>query len=186
LLPNTRVILRDANGNIVAETTTDADGFDILTEFAPGQDDVLEFVDPTTDEIIGSIRNLDFDIGTVLVDRDQRGLPPVSAGTITITKTAKVSIVDIGESVPYQIILTNRCDADVGPLTVVDSLPKGLAYVKGSATLVGVTIVPGVDGRQLRIQNVVVPANWGGRDYPFSARSGERTVERSGEYRISD
>lgn len=54
---------------------------------------------------------------------------------IRVTKTARPSIVQIGDTVRYEIVVTNESDSTMTDLRIVDNPPTGFAYVPGSASL---------------------------------------------------
>ncbi len=159
LLPGVIVELRDPDGNLIAETITDADGFYELTNFAVGFDYIVSFIDPDTDEVLATIEDLDFPGGTVLTDQNAAIVPSIPVTSLEITKNALIRDVVIGGTAPFEIVVSNNTDVVVGPVTIVDRLPVGLVYTPDSATLDGAPIVPTVDGRMLTFTGVEVPAS---------------------------
>ncbi|KPH92783.1 hypothetical protein AMS58_20840, partial [Pseudoalteromonas porphyrae] len=68
---------------------------------------------------------------------------------VQVTKTALKQDVVVGEMVPYEIVIFNRSDKVLQPVSFIDQLPAGLKYVIGSARIDGISIEPRVFGRQL-------------------------------------
>jgi uncharacterized repeat protein (TIGR01451 family) len=71
---------------------------------------------------------------------------PVGGGTGNFTKVAKLSQIHRGERVPYVITATDITAASAG---IVDVMPAGFTYVKGSARANGVKVKPTIAGRTL-------------------------------------
>jgi uncharacterized repeat protein (TIGR01451 family) len=76
-------------------------------------------------------------------------LDPQLNGTIAITKTTPLLNVTRGQQVPYVITLNNRGGMLITGVGIVDRLPAGFTYVKGSALLDGVATEPTVVGPTL-------------------------------------
>lgn len=79
---------------------------------------------------------------------------PVDAGgtALTIQKTAGKSVAGIGEFVPYTLSITNNTGAALAGVQIVDRVPPGFRYRKGSAMQDGVAIadpVVSADAAQL-------------------------------------
>ncbi len=148
-LPGFRVVLRNSDDEIVAETVTAADGTYEMSGFAIGTNYRVEFIDPDTGEIAGQILGLNFERDTVLTD--QNGLIASEVGTdvVSISKTTSLTSVILGQSVPYVIEVQNNGDVDLAQIAVVDTLPPGLSFTPGSATFDGADIVPVIDGDTL-------------------------------------
>lgn len=72
-------------------------------------------------------------------------LDPLSSNDVVITKTTPVVNTSIGKLVPYTITINNTTANNLVGLDVVDNLPKGFKYVKGSATLDGAKLEPTVN-----------------------------------------
>lgn len=153
-----QVILRDGDGNIVVQTVTDAQGEFAFAGFGVGPNFRLEFVDPTTGEIVGTIANLNFARDTVFVNQNQPVLRVLPATTLIIEKTSPVTTVIVGQTVPYQISITNQGGFTVENVTVSDRLPAGLLYTPGSAAVNGVAVEPSVAGPVLTWADLTVPA----------------------------
>lgn len=144
-----RVVLRDSDGTIIAETVTGADGTYSLAGFPPGEDYVLEFNDPDTGDVIGSIDGLDFAFDTLLSDQNLPIVGGVAESTVVLTKTTPLDTVIVGQSVPFTVTVENTGAVDLSQLDVVDTLPPGLVYTPGSATINGVPVEPIIDGNRL-------------------------------------
>jgi len=156
LLPNYVVQLVDAEGNVIARTVTNADGFYEMTGFPIGTHTV-NFIDPVTGEVVGSIPDLTFDRNTVLSDQNQALDPAASPDQLVLTKTTPLSTVVLGGTVPYQITVTN---AVAFPVTanIVDTLPTGLVYLPDSALLDGDAVEPEGTGPTLTWADVELGA----------------------------
>ena len=141
-LPDYTVILYDSDGNIVDQTVTDANGEYLMEGFGIGQDYYIEFIDPATGEVIGTTTDLDFDRNTVLSDRDQDVLASLPSDTLTLTKTTSVTNVVVGQTVPYEIAISNPGGFTVENVNLVDRLPEGLVYTPGTATVNAVATEP--------------------------------------------
>ena len=76
-------------------------------------------------------------------------LDPQLLGSITITKTTPLRNVSRGQLVPYTITANNHSGLMVTDVTIVDRLPAGFSYIKGSAVLDGVPTEPSVAGLTL-------------------------------------
>ena len=76
---------------------------------------------------------------------------------LTLSKTTTADIVMRGQTVPYTITVRNDSVFSAGPLTLVDSLPRGLLYVPDSATYEGAPAVVSVTGSVVRWEGIVVP-----------------------------
>ncbi len=156
LLPNYVVQLVDSEGNVIANTLSDANGFYEMTGFPIGTH-TLNFIDPLTGEVVGSIPDLTFDRNTVLSDQNQALDPAASPDQLVLTKTTPLSTVVLGGTVPYQITVTN---AVAFPVTanIVDTLPTGLVYLPDSALLDGAAVEPEGTGQTLTWADVEIGA----------------------------
>ena len=76
-------------------------------------------------------------------------LDPVLEGLVGITKTTPSVNVSRGQLVPYEITVTSQPGLDIPDLSIVDRVPAGFRYVKGSAQIDGVKVEPTVNGNQL-------------------------------------
>lgn len=147
LLAGYVVNLLDNNGNIIASTVSDANGFYELTGFPIGTHNV-EFIDPASGLVAGMIDNLVFGRNTVLADQNLPVLAEAIPGQLILTKTTPLSVVSLGSSVPYTITAENISSVPV-TTDIVDSLPIGFVYTPGSATIDGVVVEPVISGGAL-------------------------------------
>jgi uncharacterized repeat protein (TIGR01451 family) len=74
---------------------------------------------------------------------------PVVPGSVTISKTTPLVNVSRGQLVPYTISVNNHSTLPVTDLGIVDRLPAGFSYVKGSGILDGVPTEPSIAGLTL-------------------------------------
>ncbi len=79
-------------------------------------------------------------------------LPLFSNKPIAVTKTADRGTALPGDRVTYTVGFTSTVPTALGATTVVDTLPPGLAYARGTATVDGSPVEPVADGRALRWQ----------------------------------
>ena len=84
---------------------------------------------------------------------------PKLDNAITITKTSPLVNVTRGQLVPYTITLRNTLTATLPYLTVIDSLPPGFKYVRGSAQYDGVALEPVQNGREISWGNLQLAAD---------------------------
>ncbi|MDP2079346.1 SdrD B-like domain-containing protein, partial [Pseudotabrizicola sp.] len=154
-LPGYTVRLFDANGVLVAETITDADGNYVFTSLTSRRFYSITFVSPDGDTI-GQIQNVFVGTGDGLVVENQNQSILIG-GTLAITKTAGVSSVRAGDLLNYEIAIRNTGTADV-TLDVVDTLPAGFVYREGSAAVDGVAFAPLQSGQVLRFEGVTARA----------------------------
>ena len=77
-------------------------------------------------------------------------LDPVLGGAITLVKSTPLVNVSVGQLVPYTIAATNSLAAPLSNIDLLDTMPPGFSYKRGSATLDGVAVEPERSGRQLR------------------------------------
>jgi uncharacterized repeat protein (TIGR01451 family) len=75
--------------------------------------------------------------------------PVLTAGNLTVEKTASVRVAHRGDVVTYTITVRNGTLTTVGPVDVVDTLPATFTYQPNSATLQGIATVPNLSGRKL-------------------------------------
>ena len=86
-------------------------------------------------------------------------LPAISGeGELVLTKTTPSEIVQRGAVIPFTIQVENLGDFVAGPMDIVDSLPSGMLYVPGSATIDGVSATVTISGSQVIWEDVTVPA----------------------------
>lgn len=81
---------------------------------------------------------------------------PLVPGLITITKTSPLLDVSRGQLVPYTITAINHSTLTVTDVTIVDRLPAGFSYVKGSALLDGVQTDPAIAADTLSWNGLVL------------------------------
>jgi len=78
-------------------------------------------------------------------------IPP---GALTITKTTPLLDVAVGQLVPYTITLTNVLGGAIQGVNLIDRIPAGFRYVKGSARIDNTPAEPAVNGLQLTWSNL--------------------------------
>lgn len=153
------VNLLDADGNIIATTTTDADGNYLMEGFPTGEGIQIAFFDPVTgDEVGDRITGLTFGPNTVLSDQDGAIIAAPDPGRLVLTKSTDLDTVIVGTSVPYVIEAENLSGLQV-TTNIIDLLPVGLTYTPGSGLVDGVAIEPTIAGRTLTWSDIVVPAS---------------------------
>jgi len=76
-------------------------------------------------------------------------LPLFAARNIEVQKTADRSYAQQGDRVVFTIDFSNASSADVGPTGVTDTMPAGLMYARGTATMDGTALEPVQNGQQL-------------------------------------
>jgi large repetitive protein len=72
-------------------------------------------------------------------------LDPDVSGSVVLTKTTPQRNVTRGQLVPYTITLNNNAGLMITDVAIVDRMPAGFTYVKGSALLDSVPTEPTVD-----------------------------------------
>ncbi len=77
-------------------------------------------------------------------------LDPVTEGAITVVKTTPKVSASRGQLVPYAVRFTNNLNGIVAHIDLIDQIPPGFKYVKGSAQIDGLRQEPLVTGRQLK------------------------------------
>ena len=82
---------------------------------------------------------------------------PFGSGALTVTKTAAIGTVMVGQVVPYTITLTNASPGTAVQTSVVDVMPPGFVYQSGSGSVGGVAQNPTVNGSRLTFASVLVP-----------------------------
>lgn len=161
LLPGWTLVICDADGNEVATTTTDENGFYSVEGLPPGEytvkffdEEGVFYADTTTDGPIPPGGTVDLPL-------------QVEPGVAMIlNKTVSPSTASIGDLVMYQIRVRNQDDVD-GSISISDDIPAGFSYVNGSALWTSfdgngvqsgqdVAAVTGTD--PLSINNLQVPA----------------------------
>jgi uncharacterized repeat protein (TIGR01451 family) len=86
-------------------------------------------------------------------------LDPQIIGLITVTKTTPLVNVTRGQLVPYTITANNRSGLSLSDVSIVDRLPAGFSYIKGSALLDGVPAEPSIVGLTLNWNGLVIAGN---------------------------
>jgi uncharacterized repeat protein (TIGR01451 family)/fimbrial isopeptide formation D2 family protein len=81
-------------------------------------------------------------------------LDPTLDAAVAITKTTSLVNVVRGGFVPYTITIKNTLSALLPGLTLIDTLPPGFKYVKGSARFDAQPLEPVSEGRQIRWENL--------------------------------
>jgi uncharacterized repeat protein (TIGR01451 family) len=97
--------------------------------------------------------------GSSQIFNNQIPLDPELNGTIAITKTTPLLNVTRGQQVPYVITVNNHGGALITGVGIVDRLPAGFTYVKGSAILDGVATEPSVVGTALSWNGLSIALN---------------------------
>ncbi|WP_341366143.1 isopeptide-forming domain-containing fimbrial protein [Yoonia sp. BS5-3] len=140
------VNLYDPSGVLVGTAVTGTDGTYQIAGFVPEAGDyTIEFVDPDSVTINSYPLGVDFTTDPIQTDIDQPILP-TDTPDVTLEKIASVASVVIGETVTYTITATNLGATAYTPLTIIDTLPTGLTYTPGTATVDGVAVEPDVTG----------------------------------------
>ncbi len=152
------VTLTNADGEELATTTSAADGTYLLEGFPIGTGYTLTFTDPESGEEIGSIEDLNFEDNLTYAEVDLAVARDIVPG-LSLTKVALVDDVIIGQTVPYEIEAISTDGTAYGPVDVVDTLPSGLVYTPGTATVDGDVVEPDVSGNTLRFADLTVPAD---------------------------
>jgi uncharacterized repeat protein (TIGR01451 family) len=83
-------------------------------------------------------------------------LDPQLNGSIAISKTTPQLNVTRGQMVPYVITVSNRAGLLLTDVSIVDRMPAGFSYIKGSALLDGVPTEPSVAGGALNWNGLVI------------------------------
>jgi uncharacterized repeat protein (TIGR01451 family) len=86
-------------------------------------------------------------------------LDPQVFGLLTVTKTTSVVNVSRGQVVPYTITANNHSAQSVSDVSIVDRLPAGFSYIKGSALIDGVPTEPSVVGTVLSWNALTIEGN---------------------------
>ncbi len=85
-------------------------------------------------------------------------LDPVGITDILVTKTTPVVNTSVGQLVPYTIAVRNTSINNFSDVNIIDTLPPGFKYQKGSGSLDGVKFEPTVSGRSVVWANQALPA----------------------------
>jgi large repetitive protein len=83
-------------------------------------------------------------------------LDPQILGSLAISKTTPQINVTRGQLVPYTITVNNLAGMLLTGVSIVDRLPAGFSYIKGSALLDGVPTEPSVAGGALSWDGLVI------------------------------
>src|SRR5207237_1848613 len=94
--------------------------------------------------------------GSTQIFNNHIALDPQLLGSLSISKTTPQLNVTRGQLVPYVITVNNRAGQLVADVSIVDRMPAGFSYVKGSALLDGVPTEPSVAGRDLSWNGLVM------------------------------
>ncbi|MHB8173604.1 MAG: carboxypeptidase regulatory-like domain-containing protein, partial [Nitrospirota bacterium] len=108
-------------------------------------------------------------------DIDMPTDPPASA--LRASKTADRNAAAAGDIVRYTVTIQNTGKTDVAALAITDDMPRGIHYLKGSATIGGKKAPdPAVSGRELTFAAGAVPAGESAALY-YSASVGPDSQE---------
>jgi large repetitive protein len=97
--------------------------------------------------------------GTSQIFNNHIPLDPQMPGVLSISKSTPMLNVTRGQLVPYVITVNNHAGQLVGDVSIVDRLPVGFSYVKGSAIVDGVPAEPSVANRELRWNGLTIAGN---------------------------
>jgi len=86
-------------------------------------------------------------------------LDPQIIGSLSVSKTTPLVNVARGQLVPYTITANNHSGQLLSDVSIVDRLPAGFSYIKGSALVDGVPSEPAVTGRTLSWDGLVIAGN---------------------------
>ncbi len=155
------------------ENTADGGGFTVPLSGVP---QIPERVNDISDDGDDTDGNTEDDPTVLTLNSDEEPVQPSPDPVtgLTLAKTTTKDVVRRGEVVPYTVTITNAQDIAVGPVTLVDTLPSGLAFVTGSASLTPSTVTAG----QITWTGITLPAQ-GSLEVSLSARvlSGARSGE---------
>ena len=85
--------------------------------------------------------------------------PFLTRTALVVTKTSIKRSANIGDLIPYTIVVRNAEAAQRGAVDVIDILPPGLKYVPGTASVNSVAAEPLVNNRELTWERQTIPAN---------------------------
>ena len=94
--------------------------------------------------------------GSSQIFNNHIALDPQLSGSVAITKTTPMRDVTRGQLVPYVITVSNLVSLQLTGVSIVDRMPAGFTYVKGSALLDGVPTQPSVTGLVLNWNNLTI------------------------------
>ena len=78
---------------------------------------------------------------------------------LIVTKTSPKRTANVGDLVPYTIVVRNAQDVTRNNVDVVDLMPPGFKYVVNSGRVDANAATPHIVGRELDWQNLSIPAN---------------------------
>ncbi len=94
--------------------------------------------------------------GSSQIFNNHIALDPQLSGSIAITKTTPLRNVTRGQLVPYVITVSNLVSVQLTGVSIVDRMPAGFTYVKGSALLDGVPTQPSVTSLVLNWNDLTI------------------------------
>lgn len=165
-IPGVPLQLVTAGGQVVAQTVSGEDGFFQFEDVPPGDYRIVTAPPSGTRALTaarpfpGFDRQLEADgsfggVFTVTSEQALFGfdipLEPTGERAVTLDKRSETSVARLGETLQYEITVTNQADVAILNATIEDTLPRGFAYVARSARLDGVRIgePSGAPGQQL-------------------------------------
>ena len=126
--------LQAVNAGGIRNTVT-GEGLGVYGPGVPGTPSIVTDVSDDDDDTDG---NPDDDPTEYPIIGATNGLLGVSEVTgVSMAKTTPSTVVQRGDVVPYTITITNENLFTVGPADIVDTLPNGLIFIPGSATIGG-------------------------------------------------
>lgn len=155
LLPGIIVNLLDGQGRIVGSAVTNENGFYEISGFPTGPGFTIEFRDPQSNEVLDTVEDLDFGPNTVLTDQNGFIEVLLDANLVLVKSTTRDTVI-LGDSVPYIIAVTNNGAGPARDITVTDTLPAGMGFIPGTATVDGVEVEPTISGRTQTFENISV------------------------------
>ena len=78
---------------------------------------------------------------------------------LVITKTSAKRTSNVGDLVPYTIVVRNTQNIARNAVDIVDLMPAGFKYVTNTGRVGAVAVTPAINGRELNWQNLNLPAN---------------------------
>ena len=146
--------LFDASGPLPAVSDTSDAAQPPFTADSPVPTELLDPESTETPDGLGGTDGIADNDPTVLL------LPGLGTpGDLAIEKTAGVATARIGDAIPYEIVVTNQTTSLIGPIDLVDTLPAGLVFIEGSATLGGGAVTPVSSGNRVMFSGLSVPAS---------------------------
>ena len=154
-VPNARVELLDAAGNVIDEAVTDAAGLYDITPLANGAHSLR--VTPPEGLVAPSARRGFAGFGrnvlagasfaeTFIVDASEGGLDvdvpvdPDLTGALTLSIQADRNRVTIGETIKYTIEVRNNAPIAIDASEIINTLPRGFGFIEGSGMYNGVSL----------------------------------------------